>query len=108
MVLLQLDNGQTDKLDPRVDSDLCRLDTPQIQRHVRRVSLLDDNGRRVDLPLNHNGIYFMWMERVMNNNDMKGERFCMKTRHTFLRVTMYYSDGRVVFDLDLKGGFVNV
>jgi len=107
VVLLQLDTGSTEKLDPRVHSDLCRLDIPKYHRQVRRVSLLDGKGRRVDLPVNRNGIYLMWMEQVKKGNELKGERFCMKTKTMLLRATMYYSDGRVVFDLDHKGGFVS-
>ena len=107
MILLQLDTGETEKLDPRVKSDLCRLDKPKFHQHVRRVSILDSNGRRTDLPLNKNGIYRMWMELIMKGGEVRGERFCMKTSHVLLRVTMYYSDGRTVFDLDPKGGFVD-
>jgi hypothetical protein len=107
VVLLQLESGRTDRLDPRVDADLCLLDKPKYHRQVRRVSLLDDNGRRVDLPLNKNGIYTMWIERVEKNDEIRGERFCMKTKQMLFRATMYYSDGRVVFDIDPKGGFMN-
>ena len=108
MILLQLDTGLTEKLDPRDDTDLCRLDKHQFHRQIRRVSLLDGNGRRVDLPLNRHGIYRMWIERVCKNGIVKGERFYMKTNNFLIRATLFYSDGRVVFDVNPKGGFFDV
>lgn len=105
MVILHLDNGTTVRLDPRQDADLCALDNPSIQKKVRRVAISDGNGKRVDLPLNRGGVYRMWIERVENGNEIRGERFCMRSDVLVVKATLYYSDSRVVFDLDLSGGF---
>jgi hypothetical protein len=107
VLLLQLSNGQTHKLDPRVEEDLCVLDNHLIQRQIRRVSILNGRGHRVDLPLNVDGIYRLWVEQIRKNGSVKGERFCMKTESLLIRALLYYSDGRVVFDIDMKGGFIN-
>ena len=72
---------------------------------VRRVAVADGDGKRVDLPLNKNGVYRMWMEVVEKDGEYKGERFCMRSSVVTMRATLYYSDSRVVIDLDLSGGF---
>lgn len=69
--------------------------------------MIDGYGRRTDLPLNRNGVYRMWIELVSKRGQIKGERFCMRTNKLLLRATLYYSDSRIVFDLDTTGGFVN-
>jgi hypothetical protein len=105
VILLHLDTGKVIRLDPTIDKDLCYLETSNIQRKIRRVALLDDNRRRVDLPFNRNGIFRMWIERVEDHGEVKGERFCMRSMHLLMQTTLYYSDNRVVIDLDVKGGF---
>lgn len=103
MIILHLDDGSTLRLDPRRENELRHLDSNKIQ--VRRVAIADGDGKRVDLPLNKNGIYRMWMEVVEKNGVVKGERFCMRSSVVTMRATLYYSDNRVVIDLDLSGGF---
>jgi hypothetical protein len=76
-----------------------------LQKKVRRVAISDGDGKRVDLPFNKNGVYRMWIERVKKNNKIRGERFCMRNDLLILKATLYYSDNRVVLDLDLSGGF---
>lgn len=105
MVILHLNNGATLQLDPCCDVDLRVLDNPITQKKVRRVALSDGNGKRVDLPLNKGGVYRMWIERVEKNQEIRGERFCMRSDYLVVKATLYYSDSRVVFDLDLSGGF---
>lgn len=105
MILVQLDSGRTDKLDPNLPSDLRVLDDPSYRRHIRRVSILDVNGRRVDMPLNRNGVFFMWLELLEYKGEVRGEIFGMKTNNILLMATLYYSDNRVVLDIDHKGGF---
>ena len=105
MVLLHLDDGSTQRLDPRRPGDLRFLDSTAAQRRVRRVALVDDGGKRVDLPLNRNGIFRMWMEQIEKGGTLRGERFCMRTRSLLMKATLFYSDSRVVIDLDSSGGF---
>lgn len=105
MVLLHLENGSTCRLDPRRAVDLRVLDEVKLQRQVKRAAILDKDGKRVDLPLNHNGVYRMWMEQVSKGGIIRGERFCMRTRGFLMKTTLYYSDSRVVIDLDYSGGF---
>jgi hypothetical protein len=103
--LLQLKDGSTKRIDPSIDSELFSLDDRSFQKQIRRVAILDENGKRVDLPLNKNGAFVMWLERVEKGGVQKGERFCMRNGRILLRATLYYSDSRVVFDLDKSGGF---
>lgn len=105
MILLHLNDGSTKRIDPNVDSELSSLDNRSFQKQVRRVAILDESGRRVDLPLNKNGSFIMWLEKVEKGGLRKGERFCMRDGRILLRATLYYSDSRVVFDLDKLGGF---
>lgn len=48
----------------------------------------------------------MWIEQVVEKDGkLRGERFCMKMKNVLVKATLYYSDKRVVFDLDTMGGF---
>lgn len=105
MVLLQLQDGSTVRLDPRRDDDLRYLDAIELQKKVRRAAILDEHGKRIDLPLNRNGVFRMWMEQVGKNGTIRGERFCLRTHGLLMKATLYYSDMRVVVDLDFSGGF---
>lgn len=107
MVLLHLKNGLVQKLNPRVDTDLCFLDTLNTfeKTSIRRVALLDEAGRRTDLPIIDDPTSKLWIERLDKNGDIKGERVCVKTKRYFFKATLYYSDNRVVLDFDSSGGF---
>jgi len=105
MILVQLASGRTDRIDPTKQQDLKLLDSPSYQRHIRRVSVIDNAGKRVDMPLNRNGIFFMWLELLECDGVVKGEIFGMRTSNILLRATLYYSDNRVVIDIDHGGGF---
>jgi len=105
VVILHLNNGTTIRLDVRREGDVRALDNPNIHRQVRRAAIVDDDGKRTDLPLNQNNKYQMWIEPVMNCREIRGERFCMRSDFLLLTITLYYSDKRVVFDLDHSGGF---
>lgn len=105
MILLHLKDGSTQRIDPTTEAELLSLDDRSYQRQIRRVAILDETGRRVDLPLNRNGSFIMWLELVRKGGIVKGERFCMRNGRILLRATLYYSDNRVVFDLDKSGGF---
>jgi hypothetical protein len=105
VILLQLQDGKTRRVDPRNESQLLSLDDLQFQRQIRRVSILDEKGKRVDLPLNKNGAFIMWLEIVTKGGVLKGEKFCMRNGSVLLTATLYYSDSRVVFDIDKSGGF---
>ncbi len=105
MILLHLKDGSTQRIDPKIETELLSLDNRSFQRQIRRVAILDENGRRVDLPLNRNGSFIMWLEIVKKGEIIKGERFCMRSGRISLRATLYYSDNRIVFDLDESGGF---
>jgi hypothetical protein len=105
VIILHLDDGSVQRLDPRREDDLRSLDSTSTQKKVRRVAVADGDGKRVDLPINKNGIYRMWMEVVEKNGEVRGERFCMRSSVVTMRATLYYSDSRVVIDLDLSGGF---
>jgi hypothetical protein len=105
MLLIQLESGKTDKLDPRIESDLIQLDSSSYQKQIRRVSIIDSKTKRVDLPLNKNGRFFMWCETINKSGEIRGECFCMRTNHILIKATLYYSDSRVVVDIDHEGGF---
>lgn len=105
MLILHLDNGTSIRLDPRNDADLHSLDLVSLQKRIRRVAISDGDGKRVDMPLNKNGVYRMWIELIEKGNEIRGERFCMRNDLLIMKATLYYSDSRVVFDLDLSGGF---
>lgn len=105
MVILHLADGTVKQLDPRRDEDLRVLDNIQFQKIVRRVAFDDGQGKRVDLPLNKNGIYRMWIERVEKKGELRGERFCMTSTVLVMTATLYYSDNRVVIDVNHSGGF---
>lgn len=105
MVIIHLDNGTTVHLDVRREGDVRALDNPNIHKRVRRAAIIDDDGKRIDLPLNRKQKYQMWMEPVMKCDEIKGERLCMRSDFLLLSITLYYSDKRVVFDLDHSGGF---
>ena len=105
MVILHLEDGTARQLDPRIDDDIRILDDTSFQKTVRRVAIADSDGKRVDLPLNRNGVYRFWIERLEHNGELKGERFCMRSTILVMKATLYYSDSRVVIDLDHSGGF---
>ena len=105
MIILHLEDGTVLHLDPRRDDEIRLLDFNSLQKVVRRVAIADGDGKRVDLPLNKNGVYRMWMEVVEKKGKIKGERFCMRSSIAIMRATLYYSDNRVVIDLDISGGF---
>lgn len=102
MIILHIDNGTVIHLDPlNRENDLYFLDnSPNIRKKVRRVAIIDNDGKRVDLPLNINGIYCMWIEFIKNRNRINGECFCMRNELFIMKVKLYYSDKRVVIDLE--------
>jgi hypothetical protein len=63
------------------------------------VAIIDKAGHRVDLPTVSNGTSRIWIELIVNGEVSKGERVCMSKGRNILKVTLYYSDGRVVVDL---------
>lgn len=99
MILVHFRNGTTKKFDPRVESDISALDPPDIQQNIRRVAIVDGNGHRVDLPSFKGKNIRTWMELVCNGDEVRGERVCIRHNGTILKVTFYYSDGRVVLDM---------
>lgn len=105
MVILHLNNGTTLHLDARREGDVRALDNLNIHKKVSRIAIVDDDGKRIDLPSSRNTKYQMWVEPVVNRSQIRGERVCMRSDFVLLTVTLYYSDKRVVFDLDHSGGF---
>lgn len=99
MILVHYKNGITRKLDPLSEIELSLLDSPEEQCRVSRVAIVDGNGHRVDLPSLVNGSSRVWIEIVCNGDVAKGERVCMNIGKQILKVTLYYSDGRIVIDL---------
>lgn len=99
MILVHYRDGITKKLDPVNAEELCFLDSPTEQKQVSRIAIIDGSGHRVDLPAVANGTSRMWVELVRDNRSIKGERVCMRRGKQVLKVTLYYSDGRVVVDL---------
>jgi len=99
VILVHYKNGITSKLDPTDELSLRALDSPKVQSQIRRVAILDGYGHRVDLPSFKNGINRIWIEIVRNGDEIRGERICVMRNREILKVTMYYSDGRVVLDM---------
>ena len=99
MILVHYKDGITDRLDPTDEHGLRALDSPHIQSQIRRVAILGESGHRVDLPPFKNGVNRIWIELVRNGEDIRGERICVMRNREVLKVTLYYSDGRVVLDL---------
>lgn len=99
MILVHYRDGVTKKLDPTSEDELCFLDSPSEQKKVSRVAIVDGSGHRVDLPSMTNGTSRVWIELVKNGEMPKGERVCMRRGKQILKVTLYYSDGRVVVDI---------
>jgi hypothetical protein len=99
VILVHYRDGFTKKLDPTKEDELCLLDQPVEQKQVSRIAIIDGDGHRVDLPAVTNGTSRMWVELVMNGDTPRGERVCMRRGREILKVTLYYSDGRVVVDL---------
>lgn len=97
MILVHFKDGTTKKLDPNVEDELRAIDVPTIQRQVTRVAIIHD-GKRVDLPARKRKFNRVWIEKVTNDDCVKGERVCMLAGKTVLQVTLFYSDGRVVID----------
>ena len=98
MIVVHYRDGLTRKLDPTIPDELCFLDSPSEQKRISRIAIVDGNGHRVDLP-QMNGSSRVWIEVVQNGTVPKGERVCMRKGGDVLKVTLYYSDGRVVVDL---------
>ena len=99
MILVHFRDGRTAKLNPVNENELRFLDSPEAQKSVRRVAIIDGNGHRSDLPSLKNGTSRIWVELIKNGEEARGERVCIRRGSHVLRVTMYYSDGRVVVDL---------
>jgi hypothetical protein len=99
VILVHYRNGTTHKLDPKIESELRFLDSPDIQKLISRVAIIDNNGHRVDLPQLKSKVSRIWIERVTKGDSVRGERVCIRSGSNVLRVTLYYSDGRVVVDL---------
>lgn len=99
MIIVHYKDGLTRKLDPLSEVELVVLDSPREQRNISRVAILDNNGHRVDLPSITDHTSRVWIELVSSSDIPKGERVCMILGKTFLKATLYYSDGRVVIDL---------
>ena len=98
MILVSLRDGDSIKLDPRKRGDLTALDSPEFLKRVSRVAILSDKGFRTDLPSNDNGMTRIWLELVIYDNDLKGERVCMMIRGRIFKATLFYSDERVVLE----------
>lgn len=107
MICVHIKDGNTIHLDPTIENNLCYLDNRRKNKLIRRVAIIDKNGKRTDLPLNKNGAFIIWIELVKCGDYIKGERVCMKNSYFLLRATLYYSDLRVVLDLDISGGFIS-
>jgi len=99
LILVHYKNGMTRKLDPFSESELCLLDSPEVQKEVSRVAIVDGDGHRVDLPSMRGNSSRVWVELVRSGEIPKGERVCMLRGRQILRVTLFYSDGRIVIDL---------
>lgn len=98
MILVHFKNGNTLKLNPADPQDLIALDHPYNQRNIRRVSIFDREGHRVDLPRMANSNSRIWIEFLSKNGMAKGERVSMRNKNQMLQITLYFSDGRVVVD----------
>jgi len=98
LILVHYKDGMTRKLDPLSEVELCLLDPIEEQRRISRVAIIDSNGHRVDLPLVKDSSTRIWIELVMSGEIPRGERVCMRLEGRILRVTLYYSDGRIVVD----------
>lgn len=96
MILVHYRDGTTKKLDPR--TEVTHLDSPDIQKMIRRVAIIDGNGGRIDLPSLKSNQSRIWVELVKNGQEIRGERVCMIRDKNLFKVTMYYSDGRFVVD----------
>lgn len=81
------------------------IDDRVLQERIKRIAIINDKGTRIDLPVNSRGRYFIWVERVKDGSDIRGEKVCMRNDKILFRVIHYYSDGRFVTDIDIDGGF---
>jgi len=98
VILVHLTNGTTLKLDPAVQRDREAIDHPYNQRGISRVSILDREGHRADLPPLKGRNTRIWIEFLSKNGMVKGERVNMRYGKRILQTTLYFSDGRVVIN----------
>lgn len=98
MILVQCKDGSTIKLNPARPQDRVAIDHPYNQRNIRRVSIVDYEGHRVDLPRLTDHYTRIWIEYLSKNGVSKGERVSMRNGRDVLQVTLYFSDGRVVIN----------
>jgi hypothetical protein len=97
VILVHYRDGSTKKIDPKVES-VDQLDSPSEQKNIRRLAILDGEGKRIDLPPFKNGVSRVWIELLHDGTENRGERVCVRKGRDVLKVTMYYSDGRFVLD----------
>ena len=99
MILVHCNDGRTLKLDPNNPQDRVALDPSYNQRSIRRVSVLNGKGSRIDLPPLRNRGTRVWIEIVSKNGESRGERVCFRNGSSVLEATLFYSDDRVVIDI---------
>jgi hypothetical protein len=99
VILVNCKGGSTISLDPTKRHDLESLDSTITQLQISRVSILSSSGHRVDLPTVEEGYTRVWLELLRKDNELKGERVCLRMKNRVLKATLYYSDSRVVIDI---------
>lgn len=100
MILVNLRNGTTLKLDPEKEMDRQAIEHPYNQSAITRVSIIDLEGHRVDMPPMKSKSTRVWIETLSTNGVVKGERISMRFGTVILQATLYFSDGRVVIDYE--------
>jgi len=99
VILVHLKSGNTFKLNAENPQDCSALDHTYNQKGISRVSILDDDGHRVDLPSLKNRNTRVWIEPILHGNEIRGERVSLRNGREIMQVSSYFSDGRVVIDI---------
>lgn len=99
MVLVNLANGQTKKLNPQNSGDRFLFKSFVSMNMIRGLSFIDLNGKRVDYLFRHTNIDDISIHNLIQGNAIKGEQIIVRSKHFDIFIKMYYSDNRVVIDV---------
>lgn len=96
MIVLNLSDGSSIQFDP-ISNDFTIVDSQVIQSKIRRVSIINARGTRVDLPkvLKRSRV-IIELIKDRKTKFICGESVIITEGKTYFKAIYYYSDDRIV------------